>query len=198
MKQPADLQQYVSEIAALLPYTHIHPPLTQHLNNLISATSTHPNLHSILTSRFFNTLPILVKAHRLLSSPFTLPPEWQENLARLARPELEEEDRFGLGGGKGGVDGWARKAGEEPNLSELGKGGQEWFVGPENVRGIWISAIRHRVKWRELSESVMWIMKSNAAGLLEDKEMSEKQRNRKAAKRRRKVDEILDDMLELV
>lgn len=133
-----------------------------------------------------------------MSSPFTLPPDWQENLARLARPELEEENRFGLGGGKGGVDGWARKAGEEPNLSELGKGGQEWFVSPENVRGIWISAIRHRVKWRDLSESVMWVMKSNAANLLEDKGLSEKQWAKKEAKRRRQVDGILDDMLEMI
>ena len=96
------------------------------------------------------------------------------------------------------MDGWARKAGEEPNLSELGKGGQEWFVSPENVRGIWISAIRHRVKWRDLSESVMWVMKSNAANLLEDKGLSEKQWAKKEAKRRRQVDGILDDMLEMI
>lgn len=139
-----------------------------------------------------------MKAHRLLSAPYNLPPEWQENLARLARPEVEEEERFGLGGGKGGVDGWARKAGEEPNLLELGTGGETWFVGPDNVRGIWISAIRHRVKWRELSENVMWVMKSNAVGLLDDKGVSEKRKERREGRRRRQVDQILEDMLDML
>lgn len=143
-------------------------------------------------------MPILVKAYRLLTTPFKLPPDWQENLARLARPEVEDEERFGLGGGKGGVDGWARKAGEEPNLLELGAGGETWFVGPDDVRGVWMPAIRHRVKWRELSENVMWVMNSNAEGLLQDKGVSEKRREKRAGRRRRQVDEILEDMLEML
>lgn len=199
---PTDSLQYISDIAALLPYTHIHPTLTQHLNNLISATSVHPDLQSTLTGRFFNTLPVLVKAHRLLSAPFTLPTDWRANLARLAQPDLGDTQRFGLGGGQGGVNGWARRAGEEPDLAELGDDGEEWHAGPENIRGVWTTAIRHRVKWRDVGEGVMWAITTSAADLSDQQRQAAVAelhvQRRRERKRREAVDAILDDMLTML
>lgn len=181
-----------------MPYTHIHPTLTQQLNNLISATSTHPDLHSALTGRFFTTLPVLVQASRLLTGGFTLPPDWQDNLALLSRPGQGEAQRFGLGGGTGGVNGWARKAGEEPNLAELGEGGDQWFVESRDVKAIWRTVVRHRVKWRDLSESVMWNLKTDAAGLVQEAEVSKSKARKRERRRREAVDKILDDMIVLL
>lgn len=155
-----------------------------------------------MTARFFTTLPLLVKAHRLLSSPYDLPYDWRENLARSLLPGGGKAQRFGLGGGQGGVNDWPRKAGEEPNVGDLGAGAVEWYVGPENVRGVWPGAVSHRVKWRSSGESVMWTMKSSAAGLLQgmrDEEGDDEVKRRKVrAKRRKEVKIIVDEMLEMV
>jgi hypothetical protein len=190
--------QYLNDLSALLPYTHIHPSLTQNLNNLISATSTHPNLHSAMTAHFFTTLPVLVKAHRLLSGPYDLPERWRVNLAKVSLPSRGKSQRSGLHGGKGGVDNWPKKAGEEPNMADLGEGAQGWYVGPGNVQGVWASAVRHRVKWRPGSESIMWAIKSSAADLGEKGVLAESKARRKAAKRRADVDRIVDEMLEIM
>jgi hypothetical protein len=156
-----------------------------------------------MTARFFTTLPLLVKAHRLLSSPYTLPPDWRENLARSALPGGGKTQRFGLSGGQGGVDDWPRKAGEEPNVQDLGEGAVEWYVGPANVRGVWPGAVGHRLKWRGSGESIMWIMKSSTVGLLkgmqeEERNGDETKRNKRGAKRRKDVKRIVDEMLEMV
>lgn len=156
-----------------------------------------------MTARFFTTLPLLVKAHRLLSSPYTLPPDWRDNLIRSALPGGGKTQRFGVGGGQGGVNDWPRKAGEEPNVADLGIGAVEWYVGPDNVRGVWPGAVGHRVKWRASGESVMWTLKSSAAGLLkgmreEEKDGDEVKRGKRRARRREDVKRIVYEMLEMV
>ena len=156
-----------------------------------------------MTARFFTTLPILVKAHRLLSSPYRLPPGWRENLHRSLLPGKGKAQRFGLGGGQGGVNDWPRRAGEEPNIDDLGAGAEEWYVGPDNVRGVWPGAVRHRVKWRASEQSIMWAMKSSAAGLMKgmrdaEKDGNEVKRAKLRAKRRNDISRIVDEMLEMV
>jgi hypothetical protein len=97
------------------------------------------------------------------------------------------------------VDDWPRKAGEEPNIGDLGIGAENWFVIPANVRGIWGNAARHRVKWRAAGESIMWTMRSSAAGLLNDLgDGDEDKRGKKRAKRRKQVNEIVSEMVEMV
>jgi hypothetical protein len=152
-----------------------------------------------MTARFMTTLPILVKAHRLLSSPYKLPPDWYENLLRISQPGQGRSQRFGLGGGQGGVDDWPRKAGEEPNIGDLGIGAENWFVVPANVRGIWGNAVRHRVKWRAAGESIMWTMRNSAAGLLKDLgDDDEDKTGKRRVKRRKQVNEIVSEMVEMV
>jgi hypothetical protein len=156
-----------------------------------------------MTARFFTTLPLLIKAHRLLSSQYHLPLDWRENLMRSSLPGGGKVQRFGLGGGQGGVNDWPRKAGEEPNIDDLGVGAVEWYVGPENVRGVWPGAVRHRVKWRASGDSVMWTLKISAASLLqkmreEEKEDDELKKRKRGAKRRKDVNRIVDEMLEMV
>jgi hypothetical protein len=97
------------------------------------------------------------------------------------------------------VDDWTRKAGEEPSSEDLGEGGKEWYVIPVNVRGIWNSAVRHRVRWRESSESIMWSMKNTAVSLgKERRDEDEGQLRKKRAKRRNRVEKILAEMIEMV
>jgi hypothetical protein len=151
-----------------------------------------------MTGNFFITLPTLVKAHRLLSTPYYLPPDWRENLAKISSPDRKQQHQFGLGGGLGGVDDWPRKAGEEPNMADLGEGCEAWFVGPANVRGVWASAVRHRVKWRGASESIMWAIKSSAADLGGRPMLSDSKLRRKARKRQEEVERILDEMLDIM
>lgn len=96
------------------------------------------------------------------------------------------------------MDDWPWKAGEEPNIADLGEGAEGWYVGPGNVRGVWASAVRHRVKWRPASESIMWVLRSSAADLGEKAVLSESKARRKAAKRRMQVDRIVDEMVEVM
>lgn len=98
---------------------------------------------------------------------------------------------------------WPRKAGEEPNVQDLGDGAVEWYVGPANVRGVWLGAVGHRLRWRDSGQSVMWVMKTSAAGLLkgmreDEKEGDETKRNKRGAKMRIDVKRIVEEMLEMV
>ncbi|RXK39472.1 hypothetical protein M231_03305 [Tremella mesenterica] len=113
--QPLIPRAYIHHLRLLLPYTHIHPPLQIHISNLVSSLHSHPRLSSTLTSRSVLLLPDLVRAHRLLSRRFDLPPNWQSALSSTRI----EGDELGVGGGKGGVLTWAKVAGEEPSLSQL-------------------------------------------------------------------------------
>jgi len=138
--------------------------------------------------------------------------------------ELGVGGRFGVGGGRGGVDSWARKAGEEPGLSELvascpegdeeeedvGVGvAEEWYATPENVEGVWNAATRHRTKWKELEGGVMWVLEASAGDLAkrnegdvgfvlrggQGKRGKEREKKRRRGKRRRKeVERILSDI----
>jgi hypothetical protein len=87
---------------------------------------------------------------------------------------------------------------------------EDWYASPENVRGIWSLALRHRVSWRDERGEVMWLLKGNAAGLFgEDRRASKsangdtatgdgKGRGKKERRRRREVDLIMEEILRVV
>ncbi|WVF73128.1 hypothetical protein IAT40_007947 [Kwoniella sp. CBS 6097] len=123
----------ITTLSALLPYVHIHPPLSVHTSNLLSAISTHPGLRTTFTQRAVRGFPELVKAHRLLSGSFDLPNP--RILSVILQNGLKGTTdtivgngasgsgggKKGLGGGIGGVDSWAAQAGEEPSLARLSR-----------------------------------------------------------------------------
>ncbi|ORY28165.1 hypothetical protein BCR39DRAFT_535841 [Naematelia encephala] len=193
--------EYMANLHSLLPYVHIHPPLAVHISNVLSALSNHPRLHTTLTGRAVRLFPYFVRAHRLLSSAFSLPPSWETALAIQQSlvdgqlpPKGFEDGKYGVGGGKGGVDTWARSAGEEPSLSDLAAdvGESETWQGdgglyamPGNVEGVWETALRHRVRWRPERAEVMWRLKGGAEqGGDGDKVVS-------AKRKRRQVEEVV-------
>lgn len=188
---------YIDNLHTLLDFTHIHTPLAVHISNLFSATSSHPRLLPTLTGKAIRAFPLFVKAHRLLSAPFPLPPDWELALAvRDSRSGGEMGDKYGVGGGKGGVDTWARLAGEEPPPSvltlqpveEVGEDG--WFATDENVRGVWNLCIRHRVRLRRPRGDIMWLMRHSAGEPLPVQDETKT--------RDHDVDTILDDILQRV
>ena len=120
--------RYIYNLRRLLPFTHIHPPLNTHISNLFSAASAHPRLSSTFTAKALNSFPLYVKAHRLISAAIPLPTGWESALDRRDAQATnivekgrdgDKLDRFGVGGGRGGVHTWARAAGEEPDITEL-------------------------------------------------------------------------------
>ena len=78
---------------------------------------------------------------------------------------------YGLGGGKGGVDTWGDKAGQEPDIGDLRKvkdddeDGEQWYATPDNVVGVWQLCMRHRIKGRGEMEEVIWVLKRSAVDL---------------------------------
>ncbi|KAK4686816.1 hypothetical protein P7C73_g3310, partial [Tremellales sp. Uapishka_1] len=166
---------YLQRLSSLMAYTNIQPPLQLHMSNLASALSSHPQLKTTLTARFMLTFPLLVKLHRVLAGDFVAPPTIAD----------ENDNPHSLGGGQGGVDSWARLAGEEQILE------MDWYGTPRNVEGIW-GMIRHRIRWREEREEIFWSMKGSAVG------MKSKSKGEKKDRDRRKVDDILDTILHSV
>jgi len=236
---PPITAKYIYNIQRLLPFTHIHPPLSIHISNLFSATSSHPRLTSTLTSKAHNAFPLFVKAHRLISASVPLPQYWEEALDRRDLIQSTEEkentssvtgkigkvgdaerERFGVGGGRGGVHTWARAAGEEPDVSELrlraayndtaiagGKvdcasqndndgadgeqGGEGWYATSDNVNGVWNLCIRHRVRARKKRGEIMWLMQGGAGDEVDSDVGGEKGLEREA-------DRIMEDILHTV
>ena len=183
------------------------------MSNLLSAITAHPKLRSTITAKTVLLFPQFVRAHRLLSAPFVLPIGWQEGLRKVKGIEGGSEERFGVGGGKGGVDTWARKAGEEPDVNELsfhgwqGEGGGDadggthgedgWYAKPENVHGVWMLCMRHRVKIRRHEGEVMWLLETSAIGLGQASQ-DQAQKNDRRNKRREEADTILEKTIETV
>ncbi|WVR07841.1 hypothetical protein IAU60_004884 [Kwoniella sp. DSM 27419] len=181
--------EYIASLRALLPYVHVHPPLAVHMSNLLSAVSCHPSLRACVTQRAVRAFPEYVKAHRLLSGPFDIPAGFSAKVLRQQHDEQAQMTRSmtgkGLGGGVGGVDSWARQAGEEPSLLE-GEAVDDPYCTPGNVEGVWKVLIAHRCRRRRPREEVMWLMKGGAGdGLGRTRQASE-------------VDSILDEVLQAV
>ncbi|ORX40769.1 hypothetical protein BD324DRAFT_612059 [Kockovaella imperatae] len=172
-RSPLIPSEYISDLTALLPYTHIHPSLQIHISNLLCAVSAHPRLRSTITGRMLRYFSDFVRAHRLLASPFDLPANWRAKLHR--QPGQEEAATrpasrgFGLGGGENGVDTWAEKAGQEPHIRDLRRvkedetDGEPWYATTANVGGVWQLCLRHRVKARGEIDEIMWVVKRSAA-----------------------------------
>jgi hypothetical protein len=192
----------LENLSTLLPYIHIHPPLQVHISNLLSAITAHPRLSSSLTGRGVNLFTRLVQAHRLLSAPFYLPTGWEEGLEMRRRIQngddidLYDNAGRGLSGGKGGVGMWDVFSGAEPSVRDLSAERVEEedpYADPANVRGVFWTALRHRVKYREERDEVMWLLKRSAGDMLAD-DTSHVQDRRKG----RQVDEILTRILDSV
>ncbi|WVR00305.1 hypothetical protein IAU59_007448 [Kwoniella sp. CBS 9459] len=220
---PAD---YLSTLTALLPYVHIRPPLAVHISNLLSAISSHAGLRTTFTQRAVRAFPEFVKAHRLLSGSFDLPPNYLSILSRdghdgtfFARNQTSGGGggKKGLGGGIGGVDSWAAQAGEEPSLarlsrealafarangdidSETDEGGEEVddpFCTPSNVQGVWKVLVTHRVRRRKERDEVMWLVKGSAAQAAAMGANTDKERERQ--REALEVDQIVDEILRTV
>lgn len=191
-------RDYIENLRRLLDYTHIHPPLAIHISNLLSALSTHPRLQSTLTSRAVNTFPLFVRAHRLVSAPFDIPADWEEALRRQTwAADGSHTDKYGVGGGRGGVNTWARAAGEEPPISDLSLAGLDeeddngWYANTENVNGVWSLCLRHRVKARGRRGEVMWLLQG---GAVDEIDIGVDVKRKGSAE----VDKIMDDILEAV
>jgi hypothetical protein len=67
------ISQYVSSLHEQSLEIHIHPPLSLHISNLLSATSHHPRLRTHLTARAQLAFPALIKAHRVLEGSAPAP-----------------------------------------------------------------------------------------------------------------------------
>ena len=202
---------------------HIHPPLQIHISNLLSGITAHPRLHSSITGRAATLFPRLVQAHRLLSGPFYLPMGWQEGLERRRRIQAGEDvDAYtfyngkdgrgggdggkGLSGGKGGVGMWDVFSGSEPSVLDLGRAvtgeveeeeeeEDEPYTTPVNVEGVFWTGLRHRIRYREEMDEVMWFLKGTASDMLAGKgEASAKDGRRKG----REVDRVLGKILQSV
>lgn len=197
---------YIANLRRLLDYTHIHPPLRVHISNLLSALSAHPSILPTLTGRAVRLFPLFVKTHRLLSSPFSLPPEWEEAVLRETTTTTPPANDIVYG--KDIVkdleraNTWARQAGEEPTLSsltgDLEDGYEGWYATPENVNGVWHLCMRHRVKLRrETGGGIMWMLQTSAADALDGWER-EKQKGGDGAPRGYELDRILDKILQTI
>ena len=82
---------------------------------------------------------------------------------------------FGLRGGVCGADTWGMRAGEEPEVRDLrefgkrdekageglGEDGEDWYAGLRDVQGAWGIGLKHRVRWREEGDGVMWLLKQS-------------------------------------
>jgi len=128
-----------------------------------------------------------------------------------------EGERFGMGGGRGGVDTWGLKAGEAPDVrglrgklrrggSDTGEGdaegredGEDWYAGLRDVEGAWGVGVRHRVRWRKEGGEVMWLLDGSAADLgrkgYEGERMA---KGRKGKRGGRDVDGLLEEILRTV
>ncbi|KAL1409999.1 hypothetical protein Q8F55_003999 [Vanrija albida] len=194
---------YVADLRTLLEITHVHPPLEVHISNLVAALSLHPALASSISARAEEALNRLIRAQRLLASPFDLPPNWEDNLHtwqhEVGNPNAAARRQVkatgGLSGGPGGVDTWARRAGEVPRTAAVvGPGCDEWYCLPENVAGAWALAVRHRVRVREPGQGALYQLNGTArerAAKVSKHEGSVKE----AAGRRREVDQALEELL---
>lgn len=204
---PAGLEQtalippdYVADLRSLLEITHIHPPLEVHISNLVAALSLHPSLASTITVRAEEALTRLVRAQRLLASPFDLPPDWEENVHTWQREvgnpnAARRQAAGGLSGGPGGVDTWARRAGEVPRTEAVvGPGGDEWYCLPENVAGAWALAVRHRVRVREPGQGALYQLNGTAQERAA-KASKHEGTVRETARHRREVDHALEELL---
>lgn len=175
-------------------------------------------------------VPDFVRAHRLLSAPFDLPSDWETALDRAqglgGLDYLQDrdgqsvgtgpEDKFGVGGGIGGVNTWATKAGEEPSINELvakmlypevdiatlGKDKQthveEWYCGLSNVEGVWMTLMRHRVRGRKERGGIMWLLDDSATGVKDDNGPKKLDNQKETQKRRIAAEHILGEILRTV
>lgn len=80
--------------------------------------------------------------------------------------------------------------------------GEAWYATPVNLKGVYTSVVRHRCKFRPMEDGVMWLLSASAADVGE-KAMSEqrdgrRKRAKRAERRRREVDRILEEVLDLV
>lgn len=214
---------YVMDLRSLLLLTHIHPPLESHINNVLAALSLHPTLEANISARAAACLTMLVKGQRLLATPFTLPDGWLDHLrawrsAKWAEAEYDagvgsalpaselnsrkgssnagEGEAAGYGGGPGGVETWAQRAGEVPTPEAmLGPGATDWFCMPENVAGAWELAVRHRVRTRPPGGSTLFALNGSAQERVQYAR-KEGSTSREAARRRRaEVDDALVQIL---
>lgn len=165
IRPPIIPREYIYDLRLLLDFTHIHPPLQVHISNLLSALSAHASLLPTLTGRAVRLFPLFVKAHRLLSGPFILPPDWKDALHR--HTSLPDSGKSGGQGRKEEVDSWARLAGEEPTLANLTGIPEDaedgWYASSENVNGVWSLCMRHRVRLRgKKSGGIMWMLQTSA------------------------------------
>ena len=188
---------YIRLLSQLLDYTHIHPPLTVHMSNLFSAINGHPKVIPTLTGKCQLTFPKFVKAHRLLSSEFALPPDYE-----LALTQRVRVDRFGLDGGENGVSSWSKLAGEQPDLESLTLSRdpdrdpvQGWFCSLGNVEGVWKFCLGHRVRPRGFKQDIMWVMSSSSSSTPVSSKHEDGITQRKESEI---VDAILDDILRRV
>ena len=98
------------------------------------------------------------------------------------------------------------RAGEEPDVRSLrgshtrdekaGQGlgeedGEDWYAGLGDVHGAWGIGLRHRVRWRNEGDGVMWLLKQSAGdvslrGQIERGKLKGKQRD---------IDQILEETL---
>lgn len=207
---------YVMDLRSLLFLTHIHPPLENHINNVVAALSLHPTLEANISARAAACFTTLVKGQRLLATPFDLPPGWLEHLRAWRTAKWRETeydagvgsslpastlnarsgDEGGYGGGPGGVETWAQRAGEVPTPEAmLGEGATDWFCLPENVAGAWELAVRHRVRARRPGGAMLFALNGSAQ---ERVGYARKQgaNSREAARRRRaEMDDALVQIL---
>ena len=132
-----------------------------------------------------------------------------------------------MSGGKGGVGMWDVFAGAEPSVRDLGAGfgssnsrrrrlagvageveeeedaeeGDDPYATPTNVEGVFWTALRHRVRYREERDEVMWLLKGTASDVLADVAgagAGGKNKEQESRKRANEVDQILSKILSSV
>ena len=207
-RQPLIPPDYLRDLASLVPFTHIHPPLQMQIATLLSGVSAHPRLETTVSGKVMRAFPDYVRAHRLLAQPFTLPKEWKTQLAQF-RQKREVAEMFEQGVRLphpsmsncaieyGNVDIWAEKAGEARDYRDLRDrkddetDGQEWYARIEDVRGVWSPCLRHRVTGRGAMDELIWILTGASEPIGKD----DGSKSRKIRQRRADPDRILEQVI---
>lgn len=115
-------------------------------------------------------------------------------------PDVRSLFRRSNGSGNSGDLQGESGSGEGNDPGEGGGGGAEdWYANLRDVEGAWGLGVRHRVRWREEGEEVMWLLtRSAAGGTGQQGGQGGKEGEGRKRKRAREVEGILERILRTV
>lgn len=164
--EPAITPETIVTLRRLSEKTHMHPPLRFHISDLISSTLHHPRLDCILTSTSISDIKTFIRISRVLFRTFS----WRQELLDLDIKGREYDQRKKL-----------QQALER----------EEWFATTEDVKRVWVNLTRHRVRWRDNRDRLLFSCDGTACTEGEEN----KTKRISPGKRDAKLEKILNDVL---